>query len=332
MPLRDHLRPHQTTLVIVTIAVVALVGREQIAAVLPSLRDALPSADGPLPFFLILAACAFLFALLCRKARSFLAQRSAPFFYRLGLIPALRVLAGNRHTAMGLCQYAATLHDTNRSKEAAEVYSLMIRHNAREPTYWINRGALYSADKDYEAAISDLTHALALDSKNKVARAYRGLALVAAGRFQEACGDLESIDCDNRADAWIAWARGGAREHLGAWEQAIDDYILAHHLDNSFIYAGVALARMQAGCPKDALRDGPKAVEIAHQICVQSGWTDWLAISVLAAAHSECGDFANAIQYAKQTLELAPAHEKAKRERRIVQYESGIPFRIDVDA
>ena len=97
MPLRDHLRPHQTTLVIVTIAVVALVGREQIAAVLPSLRDALPSADGPLPFFLILAACTYLFVLLCRNARSFLARRGAPFFYRFGLIPVLRVMAGKRH-------------------------------------------------------------------------------------------------------------------------------------------------------------------------------------------------------------------------------------------
>ncbi|EMI16491.1 hypothetical protein RMSM_06585 [Rhodopirellula maiorica SM1] len=57
-------------------------------------------------------------------------------------------------------------------------------------------------------------------------------------------------------------------------------------------------------------------------------WDDWVAVSVLGAAYSEAGDFDRALKYARMALELAPAHEKPERSKRIAQFRNHEPFRI----
>jgi hypothetical protein len=63
-------------------------------------------------------------------------------------------------------------------------------------------------------------------------------------------------------------------------------------------------------------------------MCFRTNWEDWIAISVLAAAYSETGDFDKALIYAQKSHDLAPASEKTDRLLRIEQYQKREPFQV----
>jgi hypothetical protein len=140
--------------------------------------------------------------------------------------------------------------------------------------------------------------------------------------------DLQRIRCIDSKHSTIAFCRGHGHELLGEWREAVDDYLLAHELDSSETAAAISLARIQAGCPLDCMRNGAKGVDNAYRMCVRTEWKDWVAVSVLAAAHAENGDFERAVEFAKKTLELAPHDKKPERQRRLDQFKAGRPFRI----
>ena len=210
------------------------------------------------------------------------------------------------------------------------VVAQYIRVRALEASagHWAQRGAARYRAGDLAAAECDLTKALELDPSLKVARANRGCTRLSLGKFREAVDDLERLRCEGSDDSRIALYRGHAHELLGEWEYAVRDYALASELSPSETAAGILLARLQAGCPVREVRDGSKAVDNAYRMCVRTEWKDWKAVSVLAAAHAEGGNFEAAVQFAEKAHDLAPDPEKAERQRRIQQFKAGIPFRL----
>jgi tetratricopeptide (TPR) repeat protein len=86
---------------------------------------------------------------------------------------------------------------------------------------------------------------------------------------------------------------------------------------------------MLATCPRDSLRDGKKALELAkqaHELDKADPWT----MAALSVAYAEIGDFEQAMQWQKKALEdkeyAADAEEKAKAEKRLKLYEQKKPY------
>ena len=67
------------------------------------------------------------------------------------------------------------------------------------------------------------------------------------------------------------------------------------------------LAWVLATCFEPALRDGPKAVELAKRAVSFSGGNDPIGLRTLAAAYAESGRFPEAIAVVNQALPLARA-------------------------
>jgi tetratricopeptide (TPR) repeat protein len=262
------------------------------------------------------------------KFRIFTANQLAPLLYSRGMFSLLRWTCGTRYSAWALCNYAALLSANAQHDAAIDAYSRVIALDASSAEYWAHRGAANYNAGNLEDADRDLTQAIILDRKHEIALMYRGCTRLSLGKLREALADLERISCDDSEYSTIALYRGYCREQLGEWQDAINEYLLAHDLSPSETTAAISLARIQAGCPVDDVRNGSKAVENAYRMCVRTGWNNWIAISVLAAAHAEAGNFHTAVEFANKAFELAADDEKTERRRRVEQFKAGRPFRI----
>ena len=90
------------------------------------------------------------------------------------------------------------------------------------------------------------------------------------------------------------------------------------------------LAWLLATCPKDDIRDGAQAVELAEKACKATGHKIAALMDTLAAAYAEAGRFPEAIDTATKALGLAEPKQKSLAERirrRLEQYKAGKPYR-----
>ena len=128
-----------------------------------------------------------------------------------------------------------------------------------------------------------------------------------------------------------AW-RAQSLVALGRYVDALADCEMAMDRDDSDPSAFITAAFIRAASPVDELRDGATALKLlACAIEKMDRPPNWRIHSVMAAAYAENGDFATALQYANQSLRAAP-HEFAERfQKRIQQYQDGIPYRATVE-
>lgn len=173
------------------------------------------------------------------------------------------------------------LGETDR---ALQCYSEAIRQGRHVASLYNNRGGLYAARKDWTHAITDYSEAIKLDPGKPECYYNRARAYCSQRRYAEA-----------RADFECARERGG--ESLSAY----------------------ALARILATCPDAAVRDGRRAVKYARAACERTGFKDPVLLDLLASAHAEAGQWAEAVRFAEQALELAPE-----------QYEEGVRMRLEL--
>src|SRR5262249_45341472 len=80
-------------------------------------------------------------------------------------------------------------------------------------------------------------------------------------------------------------------------------------------------------CPKDELRSGPKAVELATRACEQTEWKDGNLMDTLAAAYAECGRFEEAAAMAHTAIDLAPPEIREEGRSHWQLYQSRKPYR-----
>jgi len=126
-------------------------------------------------------------------------------------------------------------------------------------------------------------------------------------------------------DAWLH--RGNAHAGLGNYAQAVADLEEAVRLDPDCEEATNALAWQYATCPDAEHRNGPRAVQLAGQVCKWTKAKDAGYLDTLAAAMAECGSFEHAIRMQKLALNVVSADERADFESRLTLYEAGKPYR-----
>ena len=85
-----------------------------------------------------------------------------------------------------------------------------------------------------------------------------------------------------------------------------------------------------ATCPDGKYRDGMSAVKSATQACKLTNWQEVSALSTLAAAYAEAGDFPSAVLWEQKAGELsaAPRLGGKRKAERLALYQAGKPFRL----
>ncbi len=145
----------------------------------------------------------------------------------------------------------------------------------------VNRGNAYSILGHFEAAIEDLSNALALGGPRAFEAWYgRGLARSGIGDLDKAIVDFDrALEVDGQA-ASVFVARGNAYAAKGEYARAIEDYDSAITLD-----AGLADAWYGRGASNNRLGNADQAVADFERAMQVGGTGTVVALQTYLAAH-----------------------------------------------
>tara|TARA_B110000263_G_scaffold250075_1_gene270300 strand:+ start:376 stop:4830 length:4455 start_codon:yes stop_codon:yes gene_type:complete len=175
-----------------------------------------------------------------------------------------------------------------------------------------------------------------IDTTRGVERRRFGRIVGVLGTYHEANGDKAKalslyeqsvrLDPDIALGFWLELASLQTAQGNDDLQQAIDLYnetfdtadfaescrLFERSIEKSpeFLWSYNNLAWALATNEDLTQRDGPKAVTLAQRLCEKDDWQYRNFIHTLAAAHAAVGDYAKAIEFTKQAIEVASPAEK----------------------
>jgi tetratricopeptide (TPR) repeat protein len=213
--------------------------------------------------------------------------------------------------------------------EALARFSEAIRIDPKNALAYYYRGGILFGRNDSSNAFADLSAAIRLDPDNSKAYFARATIHTQRQNYDLALADLTEALRLNPDDAFSLNNRAFVHRLKHEYEQAIADYEEALQLNPEFDAPAEGLAWVLATCPRDELRNGPRAVELATQACETTHWNDVISLETLAAALAECADFAGAIERQRQAVLLTNGNPArlAESKQRLEKYENEQPWR-----
>ena len=160
----------------------------------------------------------------------------------------------------------------------------MVELNADRPLEYIYRAEAHVARKNYASAIDDYTKAIALDPKDRMVMCFRnrGVCLLESGQIDLAIKNFEYC-----------------------LELRPDDIMALSNLMQ-------IVTRLATSADK-TVRDIGRAIELARHICELSNWKHPQALSALAQAYGEAGQFDQAVIYQAKAMTVAGEDDVDRR-------------------
>jgi len=189
------------------------------------------------------------------------------------------------------------------------------------------RGMLNAYEKKFDKGYADIAEALRLAPDKIDPIGARGMVHFHAEKYADAVADLSTY-LAVKQNVNYTYFRGRAYQHLKEYAKARDDYLETVRVNPEEHTAHNQAAWVLAACPDDAVRDGPRAVELAARACELSGWKDMTEVDTLAAAHAEVGNFHKAVELMQRCLrEGLPQHRNEYRAR-LQLFQGRKPYRF----
>lgn len=244
-------------------------------------------------------------------------------------------------------------------------YSAAIKHDPRNNEAYQSRAELWSQARDYDKAIADYTAAIEIDPASVQYYLSRGITFADKGDHDQAIADFtkaltlrppavfRSALHSQRADAWMAKkdydrafadydaavalspnlqyfssTRRRAWKTAGRIDKVIADLKDAVTADPTQVSAYNELASVLTASPDAAYRDGRAALGYALRACDLTEWKSAYPLALLAAAHAELANFAEAVKWQLKAMEVEEHPKtKARYQERLLLYEKGEPYR-----
>lgn len=225
---------------------------------------------------------------------------------------------------------AITYATYGQHEEALRDFATAIELNPDAAGPYRNRSELQIQLGRWQAAEEDLSAAIARAPNDGDLRCRRGEVYQRLNRPDLAAREFDSAVALGSESASTLAYRAGLAAKNGNYDQAIIDYDAALRLDpyHAATYQGVAW--LLATCPEERYRDPPKALEAARRAQRFGAANDPAALDSVAAAHANAGDYAAAVQYARQAVAVASPPLRTEIERRLALYSAGQPYRSGV--
>lgn len=199
------------------------------------------------------------------------------------------------------------LSKQGKTAEAIEHYQKAIELNPNRAEFYNNLGKLFATQGHAARAMAQFHKALEVEPDN--AKVQYNLANVAFAqeRWDEAVEYYQQALKQMPDSTHAHYQLGLALQCRGQYAAAIAQFQKVLELDPLHVTAQNNLAWMLATCPDASLRNGPKAVEAAQRAVQLSAGTSPQILDTLAAAYAEAGRFSEAVETARQALDLSVA-------------------------
>lgn len=244
--------------------------------------------------------------------------------------------------------------------ESLASFTKAIEIEPKSPTALTHRARIRAMKSDIPGALADVEEAMKLQPGSQALLLHANL-LAASGKFEQALGELNVLRqvMPDSPDVLLQLAavhqaarqpqkaieiytqllganpqnvaafRGRADAHLNQGQQAeaVADYEEALKIDGKNSGVLNNLAWVLATSPKDDLRNGQRAIELAKQACEVTEYKQAHILSTLAASYAETGDFDNAVTWSKKAVELGGDPTKDQLAKELESYEQKKPWR-----
>jgi len=241
-----------------------------------------------------------------------------------------------------------TVRANFHSQELLRIYkdkyerAIQIDPNQKKAHY--NLGIVFAKQGDMERARVEFEYEIRINPNHVEAHYNLGNVFLTQGKLDKAAAEYEraiSIKPEQFADYIIDHVNTqiNARINLGKvllgqgkLDQAIANYEKALETAPDNTMAMNNLAWLLATCPKDNLRNGPRAVELAERICDVTNYQTPTFLNTLAAAYAEAGRFTKAVEIATKALTLTKSQNGSAAQIKqsqlyLERYKAGRPFR-----
>jgi tetratricopeptide (TPR) repeat protein len=189
------------------------------------------------------------------------------------------------------------------------------------------RAALLAASGEIDKAVEQLDKLRKLAPKDVLVMVQLAALHHSQKKYQKAIEDF-SAALAQRPDLWLAMrGRADAQLALGKHDLAIADYDKALKLKPDDASLLNNLAWVLATSPKDDLRDGKRAIELANEACRLTEYKQAYILSTLAAAYAESGDFENAKKWIDKAIEIGGPDQPPALKKERKRYRKSKPWR-----
>ena len=194
-----------------------------------------------------------------------------------------------------------------------------------------NRSAAWDEKNEFDKGIADATQALAIEPSFIEALVSRGALWFNKGEYDKAIADNNQALAINPSVAQAYDNRASAWNMKGEYEKAKADFNQAIAIDSNGAAFYNDLAFFQATCLDPRFRDGKRAFENASKAYqLSNGNNANNNFSVLASVYAENGDFAKALEWQGKAIDLAKTEQMKQRYlARVELFKQGKPFRLD---
>jgi tetratricopeptide (TPR) repeat protein len=222
---------------------------------------------------------------------------------------------GSRAAVVHLCKGMIHL-ERGEGEPAIAEFNIAIRIDPRRLDAYIGLATVYLLRSDAHKALEVFDQAVAIDPRSAEAREARAVYFMSHGKNDKALEDLnEAIGLDP-ANASRLRVRARVWFEKADYPRALSDLGAAIKLEPNDAEAVQGRAWILATCPDPKIRNGEQAVVMATRACELTNWKVAHGLTTLAAAYSESGNFAAAVDWQAKAVELVADKSPEQHEYR----------------
>jgi tetratricopeptide (TPR) repeat protein len=240
--------------------------------------------------------------------------------------------------ALAYSNLGNALRDKGQFDEAIEQYEKALDRDPSLDLVHNNLGGILANQSKFDLAVLHFEKALEInpefsDAKNNLSQIYaiRGQLLGMSGQYDDAILEFKKSLAMNPEDKRASQGIGIATAELEKAAAFLDKQRKLAREDSSNVAVLNNTAWILATNPNASLRNGAEAVRLAQHAVDLPGGKQPDVLGTLAAAYAEAGRFSDAVQTAKEALELATQQNKTgtinSLNAKLPLYEAVKPYR-----